>query len=120
MSPPAIAKPYVNKPPAMSFQSRQSSEDNRLVLVVTHPKLDDWHRSCIQNTLGDFVPLDEDDDLPVLKPLDPTTIMSFDQLSQVHRGESATFTLRVETDGTVKEIIYQIVLEINEFLCTST
>lgn len=116
----------MNNPPATSFHSRQSAEDNRLVLVITHPKLDDWHKNCVQNTLSDygigviFVPLDEDDDLPVLKPLDPTTIMSFDQLSQVHRRESATVTLRVGTDGTVEETIHQIVLEVNEFLCNSS
>jgi hypothetical protein len=125
-SSPANKEPYVNKPSAISYQSRQSSEDNRLVLVITHPKLDTWHKRCIQSTLDDygigviFVPLDKDNELPVLKPLDPRTITSLDQSSQVHRRDDSTITLRVEAGGKVEETIGQIVYDVKEFLCTSS
>lgn len=60
---------------------------NPALLVVTHPSLDSWHRYGIRNAVEDykigviFVPLeeeqDDEDDLPILQPLDPTRITSF-------------------------------------------
>lgn len=60
-------------------------------MVVTHPPLEPWHKLAIRNSLSPygigiiFVPLyaeegdeeEEEEDLPVLRPLDPSTMSSF-------------------------------------------
>lgn len=73
------------------------SEEERLrranpaLMVLTHPGLEKWHKLAIRTTVGDyglgviFVPLegeeqeegDEEEDLPILRPLDPTMMTSF-------------------------------------------
>ncbi|KAH6680030.1 hypothetical protein F5X68DRAFT_212489 [Plectosphaerella plurivora] len=112
MSPVATSAQYINKPTTIPSQRQK---DNNLLLVVTHPELDSWHKECIATSVGDygigviFVPLYEDDNLPVLKPLDPRSMTSFDQLPQVGGVAESAITLRIEIDGKVEDIIEQIV-----------
>ncbi|KAK3395109.1 hypothetical protein B0H63DRAFT_499278 [Podospora didyma] len=73
----------------------QSDEEKRrranpALMVLTHPELEKWHKILIRAAVGEygigviFVPLyserkvkDEEEDLPILKPLDPRTMTSF-------------------------------------------
>jgi hypothetical protein len=66
---------------------------NPVLMVLTHPELEAWHKTSIRTAVGEygigviFVPLyvergvdDEEEDeeeLPVLRPLDPRTMTSF-------------------------------------------
>ncbi|KAK3369515.1 hypothetical protein B0T24DRAFT_632748 [Lasiosphaeria ovina] len=71
---------------------------NPALMVLTHPQLAPWHKLAIRSAVGDyglgviFVPLyrepdedegeggdmdDEEEELPVLRPLDPTTMTRF-------------------------------------------
>ncbi|KAK0385265.1 hypothetical protein NLU13_7741 [Sarocladium strictum] len=68
------------------------SEEERLrranpaLMVLTHPELEPWHKVAIRTALRDyligviFVPLyeeeEEEEDLPILQPLDPTMMTS--------------------------------------------
>lgn len=82
------APKYINKPPVV-IQSEDDNihKANPVLMVLTHPQLESWHKNCIRKAIGDygigviFVPLDEDEELPVLKPLDPRTMTSFGSLS---------------------------------------
>jgi hypothetical protein len=60
---------------------------NPALMVLTHPELEPWHKLAIRNAVSPygigiiFVPLyaeaEEEDELPVLRPLDPLTMSSF-------------------------------------------
>ncbi|KAK2007119.1 hypothetical protein LZ32DRAFT_610598 [Colletotrichum eremochloae] len=124
-SPPTVK--YINKPvtPAHLPDDERLRRANPALMVVTHPRLDRWHKDCIRKTVGEykigvvFVPLDEveDDELPVLKPLDPRTMTSFASLGPF--GASRTggggrfleeeIVLRVNVDANVENITEEIV-----------
>ncbi|KAK1977658.1 hypothetical protein LZ30DRAFT_731162 [Colletotrichum cereale] len=118
---------YINKP----VTSAPLPDDERLhranpaLMVVTHPELERCHKESIRKTVGEyrigviFVPLDEDEDdeLPVLKPLDPRTMTSFSSLgsflaSRVGGGgvslEEET-VLRVNVHANVEHLAEEIV-----------
>ncbi|EFQ34657.1 hypothetical protein CGRA01v4_14100 [Colletotrichum graminicola] len=124
--PPSIAK-YINKP--VTWAPLPSDERlrraNPALMVVTHPELDRWHKDCIRKTVGEyrigviFVPLDEveDDELPVLKPLDSRTMTSFASLGSFGACKTGggggsleeEMVLRVNVDANVEHLIDEIV-----------
>lgn len=115
----APAAQYINKPPPMA----QIQEKRPILMVITHPELDHWHKSCIHNTLDDygigviFVPLNEDDRLPVPDTPDPKTITSFDQLGSFGRQhDQGTIVLRVDVDDKVEELVEQIIAGVKDIL----
>lgn len=75
---------------ALSEEERRRRA-NPALMVLTHPNLDPWHKKAIRSAVGDygigviFIPLfredgeeeEEEEDLPILRPLDPTTMTSF-------------------------------------------
>jgi hypothetical protein len=79
----------INKPTITVSEKDRLRQANPALLVLTHPYLEPWHRLSIRTSVGEygigviFVPLyedqDEDDEeeLPVLRPLDPRTMTSF-------------------------------------------
>jgi hypothetical protein len=121
---------YVNKPPVFSI-----SEDEKLrktspaLMVVTHPDLEKWHKDSIRKAVGEyaigviFVPLCEDEELPVLKPLDPKTMSSFASLGSfgaAQKAASATLdeeiVLRVNVEANVEDLIEDIVDGVREIM----
>ncbi|KAF3020647.1 hypothetical protein E8E14_012480 [Neopestalotiopsis sp. 37M] len=63
---------------------------NPVLMVLTHPELEQWHKDAIRSAVKDysigiiFVPLergneqsDDEEELPILRPLDPTTMTNF-------------------------------------------
>lgn len=99
---------------------------NPALLVVTHPPLDSWHRYAIRNAVEDykigviFVPLEEEqgdeDDLPILQPLDPTKMMSlpasfgsFNAKPEVTGSLDREMKVDIDVDGDVEGKIGEIV-----------
>jgi gluconate kinase len=123
--PPGTTK-FINKPPPTTTLSAEekSRRANPALMVTTHPVLEQWHKDSIRHVVGEygigviFVPLDQDDELPVLKPLDPRTMTSFGSLgsfgnAQLGAAKPATLdeeiVLTVDTDAKVEDLIDEIV-----------
>ncbi|KAK8090311.1 hypothetical protein PG997_005272 [Apiospora hydei] len=128
---------YTNKPPAFEAEPDAAARERRAnpaLLVLTHPRLEGWHKTAIRDSVGEygigvvFVPLYHDDDdeeeeegeedLPVLKPLDPRTMTSFGAFDQIAAAMSSKpagpsldeeIVLRVNVEGQVEGLIREIV-----------
>lgn len=116
---------YINKPPptATLSENKKLRKANPALLVTTHPVLDQWHKDSIRHVVGEygiaviFVPLDEGDELPVLKPLDPSTMTSFASLGSSSAAHKATLgevleeeiMLNVNTEAKVEYLNEDIV-----------
>lgn len=114
---------YVNKPPVFTIsEDEKLRKANPALMVLTHPDLEKWHKDCIRKAVGEyaigviFVPLSEDKELPILKPLDPKTMSSFASLGSfgaAQRAASATLgeeiVLRVDVEANIEDIIEDIV-----------
>jgi hypothetical protein len=123
-------------------------------MVLTHPELEAWHKDAIRNATGEygigiiFVPLfkidaehddelekEENDELPVLRPLDPRTISeftSFDALRAAAGGVGGgnklkygggkkgnleeEMVLEVDVGGNVEEIIEEVVRGVKDVM----
>jgi hypothetical protein len=84
--------------------------------------LEQWHKDSIRKAVLEygiviiFVPLDEDEELPVLKPLDPRTMTSFPSLGTFGAAPGAAgstldeeIVLRVDVEARVEDIIEEVV-----------
>ena len=123
MSSGAPTAKYINKPPVFTLSENEKlRKENPALMTVTHPVLEKWHKDSIRKAVGEygigviFVPLYEDEELPVLKPLDPKTMTSFTSLgsfSTAPKTTSATLdeetVLRVNIEGKVEDLIKEIV-----------
>lgn len=125
---------YTNKPPPAVTLSEDEAlrRTNSALMVVTHPILEQWHKDSIRNVVGNygiaviFVPLDQDRELPVLKPLDPRTMTSFASLSITDNAQRTApgaslhneFVLDVDTELKVEEIIEEIVGGVRDIMKT--
>jgi hypothetical protein len=104
---------------------------NPALMVVTHPYLQHWHKDSIKKAVGEygigviFVPLyeDKDEELPVLKPLDPRTMTSFALLGTFGAAQKAAgatldeeIVLRVNVEANVEDIIEEIVEGVREIM----
>ena len=121
-------------------------------MVLTHPELEAWHKDAIRKSTGEygigiiFVPLfqidaehddelEEMDELPVLRPLDPRTISeftSFDALRAAAGGVDVgkklkygngregnlekEIVLSVDVGGSVEEIIKEVVSGVKDVM----
>ena len=128
---PAAAK-FINKPPVLALsEDEQLRKANPALMVVTHPDLEPWHKESIRKAVGEYriaviyVPLyeDEDEELPVLKPLDPRTMTSFASLGSfgaVQKAAGATLdeeiVLRVDVEAKVEDLIEEIVGGVREIM----
>ena len=130
---PNITIKYVNKPPVLAL-----SEDERLckansaLMVVTHPDLETWHKDAIRKAVGEYgigviyVPLYEDEELPVLKPLDSSTMTSFAALGSFSAARKAAagatldeeIVLTVDVEAKVEDLIEEIVDGVREIMST--
>ena len=102
---------------------------NPALMVVTHPELEAWHKESIRTVVGEygigviFVPLggeEEEEELPVLKALDPRTMTSFGSFGVVQKPAAKTLdeeiVLKVDSGGNVEDIIEDIVSGVNEIM----
>lgn len=130
---------FSNRPVLTSSEEESRRKLNPALMVLTHPELEAWHRDAIRKATGEygigiiFVPLfrtdaEHDDELPVLRPLDPRTISGFTSFD-AHRaaaggvddGKSLEYgkgkegnleeemVLEVDVRGSVEEIIEEVV-----------
>ncbi|KAK3651946.1 hypothetical protein LTR22_011876 [Elasticomyces elasticus] len=118
---------YINKPPmAIQFENERLTETNPALVVVTHPKLESWHRACIRKAVGDysigviFVPLDGNEELPLLKPMDPRSVTSFGPplkaFSTVRSSWDEEVSLEVNVDAKIEDIAKEIVDSVREIM----
>jgi hypothetical protein len=127
---PPIAK-FVNKPPVSIFplsDKEKARKENKALLVVTHPELEAWHKESIRQAVSEYgiavivVPLgerEEEEELLVLKPLDPRTMTSFGSFSAAEkRRRTLDDEIVVSVDGTgnVEDTIEDIVSGVEEIL----
>ena len=118
------APKYVNKPPVAAILSEEERlrKANPALVVLTHPELETWHKGCIRRAVGDynigviFVPLDEDEEPPVLRPLDPRTMTSFGSLGSfgaarksAPRSWEEEVVLSVNVEATVEDLAEEVI-----------
>ena len=130
---------FSNRPVLTSSEEESRRKLNPALMVLTHPELEAWHRVAIRKATGEygigiiFVPLfrtdaEHDDELPVLRPLDPRTISGFTSFD-AHRAAAGgvddgkslecgkakegnleeEMVLEVDVRGSVEEIIEEVV-----------
>ncbi|KAH8593586.1 hypothetical protein B0O99DRAFT_626631 [Bisporella sp. PMI_857] len=119
MTPAQLTTQFINNPIFAVSETERLRKANPALLVLTHPELEKWHKTVIRQSVGEygigviFVPLYEDGDLPVLKPLDPramTSFGSFDALKKSLGGSLDEETvLTVDVDANVEEVTEEIV-----------
>lgn len=145
---------YINQPVFAISEEERRRKSNPALMVLTHPELEAWHKDAIRKAVGEygigiiFVPLfkihaehddqldrEEEDELPVLIPLDPRTISgftSFDALratagtvdggKKLKYGKSregnpeAEMALEIDVGGTVEEIIEEVVRGVKDMM----
>ncbi|KAL3421391.1 hypothetical protein PVAG01_07836 [Phlyctema vagabunda] len=126
---PAIKK-YANKPPILKLsEDEKLRKANPALMVVTHPDLEQWHKDSIRKTVGDygigviFVPLSEDEELPILKPLDPRTMTSFASLGRfgavntpARKNWEGEIVLKVDVEAKVEDLIEAITGGVREIM----
>lgn len=125
---------YTNRPPLTVTLSENDKlrGANPAFMVVTHPILEQWHKESIRHVVGDygigviFVPLDQDQELPVLKPLNPRTMTSFASLQFSDHAQTTTpvgsldgeIVLDVDTELKVEDIIEEVVRGVQDIMET--
>ena len=134
---------YVNQSVLATSEEERRRKPNPALMVLTHPDLEAWHKDAIRKATGEygigiiFVPLykvdtedddESEDELPVLRPLDPRTISeftSFDALRAAAGGFDGgkklkygkgkegnleeEMVLEVDVEGSVEDIIDEVV-----------
>lgn len=123
---------YVHKPPptAALSEDKKLRSANPALMVVTHPVLEQWHKDSIRHVVGEhgigvvFVPLDEDQELPALKPLDPRTMTNFASLGSFGNAKKVTvgtnlddeIVLVIDTKAKVEDLIEDIILGVQDIM----
>lgn len=121
---------YINKPPVFTLsEDEKLRKANPALMIVTHPELENWHKDSIRKAVGEyaigviFVPLYEDEELPVLKPLDPKTMTSFASLGSFGTAQKAVgatldeeIVLRVNVEAKVEDLIEDIIDGVREIM----
>jgi hypothetical protein len=133
MSSGAPTTKYMNRPPVFTVpEDEKVCKANPALMVVTHPDLETWHKDSIRKAVGEygigviFVPLYEDEKLPVMKPLDPETMTSFASFGfgTAQKAAGATLdeeiVLRVNVEANVEDLIEDIVAGVREIMNTQT
>ena len=141
------ANQYINRPVFTISEEERLRKLNPALMVLTHPELEAWHKTAIREAVGEygigiiFVSLfktegeqddegekDDEEEIPILRPLDPSTIRgftSFDALraatGRVDGGRKLRYgkgkagnleeemRLDVDVGGSTEEIIEEVV-----------
>lgn len=124
---------YVNRPPIVPpSQEGAQRKANPALLVLTHPKLEAWQENCIRRCVGEysigviFVPLDEEseedeEDLPMLRSLDPRTMTSFGSLAssgvpKPSRDWTEKIVLKVDANAMVEDLAEEIIGTVRDII----
>ena len=136
---------YINRPVLPVSEEERRRTLNPALMVLTHPQLESWHRDAIRQATGDygigiiFVPLFRDeaehevepyemdqDELPVLKPLDANLVRSFTSFDALRAAQDVEkknqpkygkgkegnleeeMVLEVDVRGRVRNIIEEV------------
>ena len=145
---------YINQPVLTISEEERRRKLNPALMVLTHPELEAWHKDAICKATGEygigtiFVPLfkidaehDDElekkgkDELPVLRPLDPSTLSEFTSFDAVRaaaggvdggkklkygKGKEGNLeeerVLEVDVGGSVEEIIEEVVRGVRDVM----
>lgn len=123
---------YINRPPIVGLSREDAQRKaNPALLVLTHPQLDEWQRACIMRCVGEysigvmFVPLDveseeaeaEDGDLPILRPLDPTTMTSFGSFApRPTRNWTEEIVVKANANAAVEDLAEEIIGKVQDVM----
>ena len=145
---------YINRPVFTTSEEERRRKLNPALMVLTHPELEAWHKDAIRQATGKygigiiFVPLfkisaehddeldeKEEDELPVLRPLDPRAISGFTSFDAFRAGEGGVdggkklkygkgkegkleeeMVLEVDVRGSVEEIIEEVVRGVRDVM----
>lgn len=144
---------HINQPVFTVSEEERRRKLNPALMVLTHPELEVWHKNAIREATGEygigiiFVPLhktgtdasedreEEEVELPVLRPLDPSTIAgftSFDALRAAGAGLNAGRRLKygkgkkgslreemlldINVDGNVEDITEEVINAVNDVM----
>jgi hypothetical protein len=145
---------YINQPVFTVSEEKRRQEANPALMVLTHPELEAWHKNAIREATGEygigiiFVPLfgtnaeqnaevekEEEEELPVLRPLDPSTISGFtsfdalraaagivDSSKKLKYGHGKKgnlheeMLLNVDIGGNIEEIIDEVVRGVTDVM----
>lgn len=122
-------------------EAERLRRENPVLMVLTHPELIAWHKKAIRAAVGDydigvlFVPLyedvevdegEEEFELPVLQPLDPTLMKSFpvfskrepEEQTRPWDGLSRELKLHIDVSADVQGIIDQIIEGVKDVIDT--
>jgi len=126
--PSAVAKFAFKPAPTFTLSDKEKERiGNKALLVVTHPRLEAWHKEAIRKGVGEygigviFVPLgeeDEEEELPILKPLDPRTMTSFGDFGGRKRGRTLDeeIVVKVVGGGNVEDVIEDVVSGVRDII----
>ncbi|KAK4494109.1 hypothetical protein PRZ48_014407 [Zasmidium cellare] len=120
----AATPKYINKPPIAGLSQEKS---NSALLVLTHPKLEAWQEACIMRCVGEysigviFVPLDEwleedEEDLPILRPFDPTTMTSFGSFAKPPRNWTKKIVVKADASAVVEDLAEEIIGKVRDVI----
>ena len=145
---------YINKPVFAVSEDERRRKSNPALMVLTHPELEAWHKDAIRRAVGEygigiiFVPLFKvdarsdnelektvEDEVPVLKPLDPKTISQFTTFDALRAAAGGVgggkklkygkgkegcleeeMVLEVDIGGNVEEIIEEVVRGVRDVM----
>lgn len=141
---------YINQPVLATSDEDRRRKSNPALMVLTHPELEAWHKDAIQKATGEygigiiFVPLfkvdaehhdESEDELPVLRPLDPRTISAFTSFDALRaaaggvgggkklkyghgkeRNLEEEMVLEVDVGGSVEDIIEEVVKGVRDVM----
>ena len=124
---PTGTSSYIHNPVFTLSEHERLRRSNPALMVLTHPGLAKWHKLAIRTSVGEygigviFVPLyddheEDEEELPVLRPLDPRTMTSF-PTSFANFGMKARgwgnlhseMKLRIDTDADVEAKTAEII-----------
>ncbi|OAL45677.1 hypothetical protein IQ07DRAFT_684065 [Pyrenochaeta sp. DS3sAY3a] len=147
------SKSYISQPNRSVLERANLENPTSALMVLTHPDIEPWHKNAIQEATNEysigiiFIPLfrshgqyddkakvPERDELPILRPLAPSSISgftSFDAMRTAAEGlgndgltigscvrgtEDEDILLEVNVDATVEEITHEIVGRVQSIL----
>jgi len=132
--PPVAPSSNLNGVFTLSEEERRRRA-NLALMVLTHPVLDSWHKLAIRTAVGDYgigviyVPLcgddeeEDEEDLPVLRPLDPTTMtsfpVSFSTITKKARGWGSLdreMKIRIDMNADVEGKTAEIIEEVRDVM----
>jgi hypothetical protein len=147
-------KQYVNQPVFTISAAERLRKSNPALMVLTHPELEAWHKDAIREVTREYgigiifvylfktdgehndgEDMEEEEELPLLRPLDPTTISGFSSFDALRAAAGGTdsgkrlkygmgkpgnleeeMVLKIDVGGSVEDIIEEVVSGVRDVM----